>query len=39
MCEITGRRKKGNGLEIPCVYSLSGPDKLVKKLESVLDER
>ena len=39
MCEITGRRKKGNGLEVPCVYSLSGPDKLVRKLESVLDER
>ena len=38
MCEITGRRKKGNGLEVPCVYSLSGPDKLVKKLESVLDK-
>ena len=32
-CEITGRRKKGIGLEVPCVHTFSGPHKLVKKLE------
>ena len=35
-CEITGRRKKGIGLEVPCVYTFSGPHKLVKKLEALL---
>ena len=35
-CEITGRRKKGKGLEVPCVYTFSGPSKLLKKLESIL---
>ena len=38
-CEITGRRKKGKGLEVPCVYSFYGPSELVKKLESLLQER
>ena len=36
-CEITGRRKKGKGLEVPCVYT-SGPHKLVKKLETLVQE-
>ena len=35
-CEITGRRKKGKGLEVSCVYTFSGPHKLVKKLETLL---
>ncbi len=35
-CEIIGRRKKGKGLEVPCVYSFSGPDKLVRRLGSLL---
>ena len=35
-CEITGRRKKGIGLEVPCMYTFSGPHKLVKKLETLL---
>ena len=38
-CEITGRRKKGNGLEVPCIYSVYGPSELVKKLEFLLQER
>ena len=37
-CEITGRRKKGKGLEVPCVYTFSGPHKLVKKLETLVQE-
>ena len=27
-CEITGRKKKGIGLEVPCVYTFSGPTNL-----------
>ena len=26
-CEVTGRRKLGNGLEIPCTYKLTGREK------------
>ena len=37
-CEVCGRRKKGNGLEIPCIYRFSGPNKLIKKLKSLLNE-
>ena len=29
---------KGKGLEIPCVYTFSGTQKLVKKLESLLQK-
>ena len=35
-CEVTGRRKKDKGLEVPCVYTYSGPNKLVKKLKTLL---
>ena len=38
VCEITGRRKKGKWLELPCVYTFSGPNKLVKRLQSLLQE-
>ena len=38
VCAITGRRKKGKGLELPCVYTFSGPNKLVKRLQSLLQE-
>ena len=34
-CEI-GWRKKGKGLEVPCVYTFSGPWKVLKKLQSIL---
>ena len=37
-CEVTGSRKKGNGLEVPCTYTFSGPNKLVKKLEALLTQ-
>ena len=37
-CEITGRRKKGIGLEVPCVYTFSGSNKLVKKLEPLFQK-
>jgi len=35
-CEITGRRKCGNGLEVPCVYRFVGKRKLIEKLEDLL---
>ena len=38
-CAITGKRKKGNGLEVPCVYTFNGPSKLVEKMESLLQEQ
>ena len=34
-CEITGRRKKGKGLELPCVYTFSVSHKLAKKLDTM----
>ena len=30
-CRVTGRRKLGNGLEIPCVYILCGTKTLLAK--------
>ena len=30
------KKKKGIGLEVPCIYIFSGPHKLVKKLETLL---
>ena len=38
-CEITGKRKRGNGLEVPCTYHFTGGKKLVKRLESILSKR
>lgn len=37
MCEITGRRRKGKGLEVPCVYKLRAENpQLVKKLQTAV---
>ncbi len=33
-CIITGRRKRGLGLEVPCTYIFIGSTKAVKKLKS-----
>ena len=35
-CEVTGPRKRGNGLEVPCEYKLLGTEKLVKKAKLLL---
>ena len=35
-CEITGRRKRGKGLEVPCVYRLKGSRALVDKARELL---
>lgn len=32
-CTVTGKRRKGNGLEVPCQYSFEGTAQLIKKLE------
>lgn len=37
-CKVTGKRKKGNGLEVPCVYFYTGPPRLIKKLIRLLSE-
>ena len=31
---VTGKRKKGLGLEVPCDYKYCGPRKMIKKLEN-----
>ena len=31
-CRITGKRKLGVGLEVPCVYTYSGSAKVIEKL-------
>ena len=35
-CEVTGRRKFGKGLEVPCIYRFLGSEKLVKKMKSII---
>ena len=35
-CEITGRRKFGKGLEVPCVYTFTGIEKIIVKLKRIL---
>ena len=37
-CEITGHRKKGHGLEVPCKYHLTGDKKLVKKAQKIVKD-
>ena len=31
-CEVIGKRKKGNGLEVPCIYTFTGTEKLVNRI-------
>ena len=35
-CEVTGHRRRGNGLEVPCQYRLQGNEKMVRKLKNLL---
>lgn len=30
-CVIAGRRKRGRGLEVPCLYQFCGPNQLIAK--------
>ncbi len=34
-CQITGRRKLGKGLVVPCIYCYSGPSRILKKLKTL----
>ena len=34
-CEVTGRRKHGIGLEVPCLYKIIGRKELVVKMKSL----
>ena len=35
LCEVTGSRQRGVGLEVPCVYKLAGSEKLVQRMKSL----
>ena len=35
-CEVTGKRRKGKGLEVPCIYIFYGSKESVKKLKNSL---
>ena len=35
-CEVTGHRKKGKGLEVPCKYIFTGKRKTINKLKHIL---
>ena len=37
--EVTGRRKLGNGLEVPCTYKLTGREKLVNRMQELLSKQ
>ena len=37
-CEVIGRRKRGNGLEVPCRYRFVAKWRLIKKLEGLLQK-
>ena len=34
-CEVTGHRKKGKGLEVPCKYIFTGKRKMINKLKHI----
>ena len=36
-CEVIGRRKFGNGLEVLCLYCFVGKEHLVQKLKGLLE--
>ena len=38
VCEITGHRRKGKGLEVPCMYVFSGSKTLVNRMKKLTEE-
>lgn len=36
ICIVSGHRKRGKGLEVPCTYQFSGKRKLIRRLEVLL---
>ena len=39
MCEVTGKRKFGKGLEVPCVYKFTGTEKNITKVKKILSKK
>lgn len=39
MCEVTGRRKYGKGLEVPCIYKFTGTEKNIVKVKKILSKK
>ena len=37
-CEVTGRRKHGKGLEVPCIYKFLGSEKMIEKMRSIMQK-
>ena len=35
-CEVTGRRKFGNDLEVPCTYKFTGSEQMVLKMKEIV---
>ena len=35
-CEITGHRKRGKGLEVPCLYKFTGSERMITKMKGIL---
>ena len=38
-CEVTGRRRQGNGLEVPCAYHFSGKQRIIVRVVQILKLR
>ena len=38
-CELTGSRKLGVGLEVPCIYKLTGKERLVLKAKDIIAKK
>ena len=38
ICEVAGKRRKGKGLEVPCIYYLTGTLSAIQKLEDSLED-
>ena len=35
-CEIIGHRKRGKGLEVPCLYKFTGSERIITKMKGIL---
>ena len=35
-CEVTGQRRHGKGLEVPCLYKLLGEEKMINKAKKLI---
>ena len=38
-CEVTGSRKHGKGLEVPCIYTFGGKERNIVKLKELLQKK